>query len=272
MSDDALTSRTRVPHALEVVLNGPVGPQRLREDTVVIDADGWYRTITPAAAFSTLNDILFCRLDRHNTERQVDAIIAEYHDRGLPLTWSVYPWTQPANLGELLLARGAAAMNVRAYLGSTSLPLEVVDGVEVERVDPNVPGAFDAFFDILASGYSMSADEEAFRRSRYRQLSSGTDPVMQLHVARCDGEYAGCAGVMIKEDSAHLTTASVLPAFQGRGVLQSLTASQLTALRDLDIPIADGHANDLSAFWIQRFGFDLIFAYRIYEMKPPNQK
>lgn len=264
------TSRMRVPRELEVVLNGPIGPQRLHDDTIIIDEDGWYRTLTPSAAFSAVNDIIFCNLDTQDPDRHIDAIIAEYHQRGLPFTWCVYPWTQPENLDARLQARGATGIKVRAYLASTSLPLEAVEGVEVERVDPASAAGIDAYLEILSSGYTLPADEEAFRRQRYHQLCSGSDPVMHLFIARCSGVIAGCSGMVIKadSDSAHLTTASVLPKFQARGVFQSLVATSLMSLRDMGISLATGHSNEKSAFWVERFGFKRIFEYNLYELEP----
>lgn len=257
----------RVPSALEVVLNGPVGPQRLHDDTIVVDSDGWYRTLTPSAKSPSANEILFCNLDKRNPDAHIDAIFAEYRQYDLPFCWCVYPWTQPADLGKRLLARGATSSNVRAYLVDTALPLQIVEGVEVERIDATLPEGLDAFMSILTAGYGLSANEEAFRRNRYRQLIASPNPIMHLFVARYDGALAGCAAMVVKQNSAHLTSSSVLPEFQGRGIFQSLQATALAALREMGIGLATGHANDHSAFWLDRFGFKLIYAYTIYEVE-----
>lgn len=264
------TSRTRVPRELEVALNGPIGPQRVRDDTEIIDADGWYRLLTPSAHSGAANEVFFSNLQGGDIDGQIDAVIGEYHDRGLPMTWCVYPWTHPGDLGERLSARGATSLEVRAYVVDTALPLEQVDGVEVERVDPSSAAAFNAYFDILGAGYAMSAGEAAFRRRRYRELCSGANPQMHLYVARCNGEYAGCTAMVMKGDSAHLTTVSIKPEFQGRGIMQSMTAAQLADLRAQGIALADGHANAQSSFWVERFGFRFVYPYTIYELAPPK--
>lgn len=265
------TSLVGVPRALEVVLNGPIGPQRLRDDTVLVDADGWYRTLTPSATFSAANEILFCNLDQQDTDRHIDNIIAEYHQQGLPLSWCVYPWTQPTDLGARLLERGATCSHIRAYLGDSSIPLEVVEGVEVERVDPTSGESFDAYMDVLSSGYGMPDDEEAFRRVRYRELCAEPNASMILYVGRCDGVAAGCVGVVIKESSAHFTGGSVLPEYQARGVFQSLHAAALQTLRDMGISMITGHSNEKSAFWVERFGFKFIYDYDIYDLEPSSK-
>ncbi|MFN7929539.1 MAG: hypothetical protein U0Y68_16650 [Blastocatellia bacterium] len=48
-----------MPRALEIALHGPIGPQRLRDDTVVIADNGWYRTLTPSASWAAANEVLF---------------------------------------------------------------------------------------------------------------------------------------------------------------------------------------------------------------------
>jgi len=268
-----------MPRELEIVLNGPVGPQRLRDDTIVIDGDGWYRTLTPSASSPAANEVLFSNLNTRQPDAEIaaeiDAIVAEYHQLGLPLSWCVYPWTQPANLGERLLARGATKSTIQAFLGSTALPLKIVDGVEIEQVDlaspegPEEDAAYEAYISVMAAGYKLPADELAFRRQRYRQLSRGPAPRMRLFLGRYNGAVAGCAAMIVKEDSAHFTGVHVLPAFQARGLFQSLTAARLQVLRELDITLATGHSNEQSAFWINRFGFKPVYSYTIYQLDPP---
>jgi hypothetical protein len=266
-----------MPRELVAVLNGPVGPHRLRDDTIVINGDGWYRTLTPSASWPAANEVLFSNLSARQSEAEldaeIDALIAEYHQRGLPLTWCIYPWTQPADLGERLLTRGATKSVIQASLGSTALPLKIADGVEIDQIDPaseEAPEAYDAYISVMAAGFHLPADEVAFRRRRYRQLSSGSTPCMRLFLGRYEGAVAGCAAMIVKEDSAHFSGVHILPAFQARGLFQSLTAARLQTLRDLGLALATGHSNEQSAFWVNRFGFKPIYSYTIYQLDPPS--
>jgi hypothetical protein len=214
--------------------------------------------------------VLFSNLNERDADGEIDAIVAEYHKLGLPLTWCVYPWTRPGDLGERLLARGATQAVIQAFLGSTALPLEVVDGVDVEQIDPASTEAYEAYINIMSSCYSLPTDEEAFRRRRYHQLSAGPEPRMRLFIGRYKGAAAGCAAMIIKEDSGHMTGDCVIPAFQAHGLLQSLIAARLRVLRDMGISLATGHGNEQSAFWIKRFGFKTIYSYNIYQLDPPS--
>lgn len=268
-----------MPRELEIVLNGPVGPQRLRDDTIVTNGDGWYRTLTPSASSSSANEVLFSNLNMRQSDAEldaeIDALIAEYHQLGLPLSWCVYPWTQPADLGKRLLARGATKTDIQTFLNNTSTQLKGVAGVDVEKIAPgstnNYEEAFEAYISIMSAGFNLPADEQAFRRRRYYQLSAGPDPCMHLFLARCNGVVAGCCAAVIKEDSAHMTGVHVVPEFQARGVFLSLKAAALTFLRDLGVSLVTGHGNKQSAVWAERFGAKLIYPYSIYQLDPPME-
>jgi hypothetical protein len=264
-----MAAKMRVPRELEIALNGPIGPQRLYDDTIVVDEGGWYRTLTPSSSRPAANEVLFSNLNERDTDCEIDAIVAQYHKLGLPLTWCVYPWTRPGDLGKRLLARGATQSVIQAFVGSTALPLQVVNGVEVEQVDPASAEAYEAFIKVMVSCYSLAADEEAFRRRRYHQLSSGAEPCMRLFIARYKGVVGGCAAMVIKEDSAHFTADCVLPAFQARGLFVSLTAARLRVLRGMGISLISGHGNEQSAFWVKGFGFKSLYSYNIYQLDPP---
>ena len=263
------TSRMRVPRELEIALNAPVGPQRLADDTIVIDGGGWYRTLTPSSSWPGSNEVLFSNLSERNPDGQIDDLVCEYHSLGLPVTWCVYPWTRPGDLGARLRARGATQSALLAFLCGTGHPLKVVDGVDIEHIDPDSTAAFETYMNTMSSGHDLPASEEAFRRRRYHQLSTGPEPCMNLFLARHNGVVAGCQAMVIKEDSGHLTGTYVMPAFRAHGVFQSLIAASLRALRDMDIPIASGHSNEQSAFWVKRFGLKTIFSYDIYQLDPP---
>lgn len=257
------------PHELTIVVQGPIGLQRLHDDTIVVDTNGWYRTLTPSCAWPSANEVLFSSLNADNPDAQIDAMIAEYHQQGLPITWCVYPWSQPIDLDKRLIARGAVQTPVKAMLISSSLPLEVVEDVEVDRVLPESDELFDAYMRVLNAGYDLLPAEEAFRRRRYREMIRGPRPQMYLFVGRYKGQVAGCAGMVIKQDSAHITTSSVLREFQARGVFLSLTATLLRTLRELRITVASGHANVYSAPWVERFGGKVVYSYDIYQLDPP---
>ena len=260
----------KVPRELEVSLYAPIGPQRLADDTIVTDSSGWYRTLTPSSVWPGANEVLFSNLNERKPDEELSKVVFEYHELGLPVTWCVYPWTQPRDLGARLLARGASKSSIYAFLSKASHPLEAVESVDVERIDPSCKESYDSYLDMMSSGYDLPASEKAFRARRYYQLSTGAKPCMHLFLARCKGVVAGCQGLVVKEDSGHFTGAYIVPAFRAHGVFQSLIAAGLQLLRNIGISMATGHSNEQSAFWANRFGFQTIFTYDIYQLDAPS--
>ena len=258
---------------LRVALDGPICPQLLREDAVVTNADGWYKILTPSSAWAADNEILFSRLGERALDAEIDAVLAEYHARGLPVRWCVYPWTHPRDLGERLLARGASHYGVQAMVVDTDLPLQMVEDTVIERVDPGSRRAFEDYLEVVASGSRLPADEVDFRRRRYWELIQGEHPSLFLFVARHQGAAAGCGAFVVKQDSAYMTGDFIKPEYQARGLFQSLHAARLQALRELGITLASGHAReDTSMPWLRRFGHRSKFGYGMYTFSAKAMK
>ncbi len=261
----------------QIALSAPICPKLLRDDAVVIDENGWYRTITPSSPWAADdNEILFSNLGEQYIDGQIESLIAEYQQQGRPMRWCVYPWDYPSDLGERLLQHGATRSDVQALLCDTALPLELVEGADVTRVNPDDDEEYEAYITLMASGIMSSGktlpvDEVAFRRLRYRELMTAPDATLHLFLARYQSVVAGCGAMYIKGDSAWMTGDYVAPAYQSRGLFQSLIAARLKALHKMGIPIASGHGREeTSVPWLKRFGFQSIFPYRIYQIDPPS--
>lgn len=267
-----LMSRVGSTREMEILMQAPLGPQRFIEDTVVYDEGGWYRMMTPSVPSAAYNEIFFSNLRVESSDDEVDALIAEYHERGLALTWCVYPWTRPADLGERLLARGATKYDITTFIGS-SAPLERhFPGVEVEMIEPEATESYETYISLLAEGFNLTEEEAATKRERFFKLMSQPEPTIGLFLARFQGVVAGISSVVLKKDSAHMSGAYVRPALQARGVFPSLNAVSKAFVREKGIGMVTGHSNNKSAFWLERFGVNNVYAYTIYQIKPPGEE
>ena len=262
----------------QLALHAPICRRLLRDDVILTENNGWFRTLTPSSPWAADdNEILFSNLQPDDIDGQIDRLMADYQQLGRPMRWCVYPWTQPANLGERLLARGATQSRVRALVVETSMPLQSVEGADIERVDPQSDQDYDTYINfmaggIMSAGKTLPEDEVNFRRKRYRELISGPNPTMHLFLARYQGTVGGCGAVYIKDNSAWLTGDYVAPAFQARGLFQSLIAKRLQVLQELGIQWATGHGREeTSVPWLIRFGFKPVFAYQIYQIDMPKE-
>ena len=263
----------------QLALHAPLCSRLLRDDAIVVSENGWHRTLTPSSPWAADdNEILFSNLCGTDQEidGEIEKLIAEYQHLGRPMRWCVYPWSYPHDLGEKLLQRGATCSDVHALLCDTSVPLNIVEDTEIVRVDPNSDPQYEAYIQIMSSGVMSSgrtlpADEVNFRRQRYRELIQGEHPIMHLFLAKYQDVVAGCGAMYLKQDSAWMTGDYVAPAYQARGLFQSLIAARLKLLQELGIGIATGHGRVATSVpWLVRFGFQTIFPYRIYQIDPPS--
>ena len=256
---------------LQLVLRGPVFPELLRDDASVIDEDGWYRIMTPSSARAVDNEILFSKLGPGDVDAQLDAIIGEYHERGLSMRWCVYPWTEPSDLAARLVARGARHWGVHAVVRKTADRLDPAPGIEVERVDPTSPESLETYVRLMSEGWEFDQAEENFRRRKYQELIRGENPKMMLFVARCDGVEAGVGSMVFKDGAAYLGMGGdyVSPQFRGRGLFRTLEAVRLELLHDMGVSIICGHGRVKTAGpRLLRMGHTLKYTYQIYQIDP----
>jgi GNAT superfamily N-acetyltransferase len=83
------------------------------------------------------------------------------------------------------------------------------------------------------------------------------------------GRAAGTASFFLGDDSAYLTGGNVLTEFRGKGIYRALIRARLDALQALSIPLATTHAREkTSAPILEKLGFETVFRYSIYELKP----
>lgn len=258
------------PLNLKLALNSALGPQRLNDDTVIIDENGWYRMLTPSSPWPSANEILFSNLDMSRSdaevEAEIDAMIAEYHGRGLPLMWCVFPWTEPGNLVERLVARGATTSAIHVTIATSSLPISVAEDteiLEIRRGAPDGQAMFEDYIRILTESYPLPESEIAFRRRRYWQLIGEEPQVLRIFLALYQGEVAGCASMVVKEHSAHFTGDAILPAFRSRGIFRSMAAGRMKLLREMGIGLVTGHNNERSTVLVHRMGNRTVCTYTI---------
>lgn len=247
-------------------LRGPIDAHFLRHDSTVVDADGWYRVITPSTPWPAVNEIVISALDERDPEPEIDRLLAEYREHDLPLKWCVYPWTKPADLGERLVRRGAISWRARGMVASTALTLALPEGASVERIDRET---FPAYLDVMVRGWELPPAEASFMRERMGSLLARAEPPVQLFVARWRGEVAASAATLLKERSGYLMGANVLPEFRGRGLYRALLRGRLAALDAMGIELATTHAREhTSAPMLEHLGFETVFRYTMYQLNP----
>ncbi|MGE0868329.1 MAG: GNAT family N-acetyltransferase [Kofleriaceae bacterium] len=244
----------------------PVGSMLPTRDMRVIEREGWYQLITPSSGSAIGNEVVHTQIAAADAEAVIDRTVEEYRALGLPFKWFVGPLTEPANLGELLAARGfdpsplrGMAIDPRAWTTPPS-----PDGVTVEHVTR------DSLSDYCAAwwrGWDMVIpDVPAWKDDHLRAIASGR---FRLFLARVNGEPAGTAGYIVKSRSVYLVGGNVLTSHRGRGIYRALLDARLQQAAAANIALATTHAREAtSAPILERLGFETLFRAQIYRSQP----
>jgi GNAT superfamily N-acetyltransferase len=243
--------------ALREVLAAPIGAHLTRPDTRIIDADGWYRIITPSNHSASVNEIIRARIAPGEVDRTVDRILDD--TRGRPFKWVIGPDTDPADeLAGALRSRGLIETHARGMYAPSSLNVEAP--LVVREVDDRE--LFILYSEVVGEGWGL--DPAAYRADFERATS---EHLLEPHLFLAfDGDTPiGGAALVDKRRSAYLSSAIVLPAFRGKGAYRALIAARLVKARALGRPIVTTQAREAtSAPMLERFGFTTVCRLRVF--------
>lgn len=246
-------------------LFGPMALPLVRDDAIIYDRDGWYRTLTPSSSTLNANEVLFSNLGPDDIEGQIDEVLAWYRAHGRPTRWSVYPWTRPADLGERLMRRGARPSLTHAFSLSVDHPLADTPGATVEPVYFGAPN-YEPFMALLEQGWHLADDEVAFRRHRYRLIATGPQGPLLLFLTRYRGEIAGVSTLILHSGVGYVGEDYILPEFRGHGLFTAATAARMRAAAALGVRFLSGHTLlESTTPIVTRYGMRLHHAYTMYD-------
>ncbi len=245
-------------------IEAPCRPALLRADTRVVSREGWWQVITPSSRTAHLNEIVISRLDAADTDAAIDEAIATYAAHAAPVKWCVGPWTEPADLGARLEARGFRGWDVRGMACPASLAIDAPPDVLTERVESGA--TLDAYLACEQQGWAMPDDERDLHRGAIeRALASAR---LELWLARIEGDVVGTTGLVEFEDHAYFFGAQVLERARGRGAYRALLDVRLRRVRERGLAFAVTQARAAtSAPILARLGWTPVFESRCYVLE-----
>ena len=244
-------------HKRDACLRAPMGGILLREDTRVIERDGWYEIVTPSGPGSMLNEVVLSVIDAPDVDAVIDATLAA-HPGGVK--WCVGYWTSPSDFGERLARRGFSSLDVRGMGCSTSLAIETPREIVVRRVGRH---GVSAFVDLAMRGWGIPLDQADAEVATHRRALE--EDTAALFVAELDGVPIGTAGVIFRGDYGYLVGTQVLGHARSRGAYRGLVAARLRLLAERGIGYAVTQARvATSAPMLEKLGFETLFTSRCY--------
>ncbi len=230
---------------------------------VVVAADVTYGSM--GVPVPPLNNVFAARFGQEDAGKRIDEVVAWYRARDVPMIWWVSPADRPAELAELLVARGFVEENETApgmVANLSGLRTEAPPpGIDIELVRD--ARALAEACEVLVAGFGLPAVAgEAL--ARLGALGFGADVPLHTFIARLDGRAVGTSlGVMAGRATA-LFNVATLPEARGRGVGRAVT---LAAMRDgathgAEIALLQSSAMGHSVY--ARLGFRDFAAYRLF--------
>jgi hypothetical protein len=116
----------------------------------------------------------------------------------------------------------------------------------------------------------MPPGQAALDRKMQLDALSANPCIVQLFLARIDGEAIGTAATISRDDAyGYLIGGQVLARARLRGAYRALTSSRLDALRARGFEYAVTYANEkTSAPALERMGFEYLFSSATYTLAP----
>ena len=214
------------------------------------------------------NNVLRAHLAPEDTDTRIQATLAPYKSRKLPVRWWTSPSTLPADLGGLLEAHGltrvadVAGMAVHLpdlsekLTGPPDLTVEPVSDVktlerwiQVLTIGMGVPASVGAlFFDVLAG--------------------SGLELPWRHYIGWLKGEAVACSSLLLGAGGvAGIYFVATVPEARGQGIGTALTLVPLLDARAMGYRIGVLGASQMGLGVYQRLGFREYCKFGIYIWK-----
>jgi hypothetical protein len=171
------------------------------------------------------------RFGEGKAEQQLDAVLTEVGDAERHFVWITGPSTRPANVGELLAARGLAPVIFWEGLAleDISWPYPDPSDVVVEQLRSDNVGAY------IALCLRDNTDEavRAERLAAANRLIGQGQREAQVFVAYVAGQPAGCSVLRVESNGiAYLRNAFTSSEFRNRGVYIAMVGARLAYARE----------------------------------------
>ncbi len=212
---------------------------------------GWSQLMTPSIPLHWRNEVSLSVLG-DEADAVIDATLADYAARGLPVRWLVGPPTRPQDTAARLAARGFGQHEVLGMAVPTDVHVPAPGHVAVRQL-----GLADVqlWSDACSTGWDSPASQRIVDDWRW----AFAQPERLFYLATVDGQPVGTGAVVLTPDSAYLVGGQVAAAHRGQGIYRALLAARLAAVRPLRAMATTQAVATTSAPILTRLGFETLF-------------
>ena len=208
--------------------------------------------------FAPLNGVLRTRLDESEVDDVIDATLAYFDWRDVPMNWTVEPSAKPDDLADRLVAKGLVrdgeeepgmAMELQKLGDAPERPV----GFTVESV-PSDEWQGD-FADVMAAGFGFpgSAHKDFIRIiATAAEARPGTE---YGYVGRLDGRPVATSMLVLAGGAAGIHNVTTVEDARGQGVGAAMSYAPLVEARDQGYKIAILQSSEMGLSVYKRLGF-----------------
>lgn len=222
----------------------------------------WYETGVPLDLF---NGVLRTNGASNTLTTSIDKVITHFQQHNLPFHWNVGPTSQPANISDLLIARGIKhaedepGMALAIDTLNEQLPLS--NNVSIQRVTN---------YEQLAQWthvWGCRAPDEVINMvlGVYSQLPLSTDSSLQFFLGLFGNEPVATSALFLGAGVAAIHHIVTLPSMRRQGIGAAMTLFTAQEARRQGYHIAVLTASDMGIGTYRKLGFREYCVYSTYQ-------
>lgn len=229
-----------------------------RSPQVTLHEDPELTWFISGIAYPRFNRILRARFEADDLDEKIEAALAPFKARGIPMTWHTGPGTRPADLEERLTAHGLVCTTQEPGM---AIDLQVLKdepprpaGLRIEPV--RNPESLKGWSQMVAHAFGMPnwVSEITFRIEA--SLGLGGEPTQRLlSLGWSGGEPVGASLMFLGAGVAGLYNMATVPEARRQGIGGAMTLTALLEARDMGYRIGTLHASPLGVGIYRRLGF-----------------
>jgi GNAT superfamily N-acetyltransferase len=207
--------------------------------------------------FPVCNNVFRAKIPAESLDKVIDETLSHFAARQVPMLWWTGPTSQPANLGERLVAHGlmpaGSPPGMAADLATLKDDVLPPPNLIIEKVRD--AETLKRFGDILGTVFEFPPFVAEGFLNIFGSLGMGEEQPLQNYVAFLDGKLVGASSLFMGAGVAGIYNVGTLPEARGKGIGAAITLAPLLEARSRGYKIAILHASELGYSVYRRLGF-----------------
>ena len=222
----------------------------------------WFQTGVPLDLF---NGVVRTNGASPTLTTSIDNVIAHFQQRNLPFHWNVGPTSQPANIGELLIARGIKHVEdepgMAVELDAVNEHLPLSNNVIIQRVTTHEQLAQ------WTHVWGCRAPDEVINTvlDVYSQLPLDPDSSLQFFLGMFGDEPVATSALFLGAGVAAIHHIVTLPSMRQQGIGATITLFTAQEALKQGYHVAVLTASDMGIGTYRRLGFREYCVYSTYQ-------